>query len=67
MHPSLDVAPRKLLVDLAALLSSSTPSRVQLTKIRRQLRLCGSAGSAETVIESYYRCIINEYLIVAGG
>jgi hypothetical protein len=58
----IDTSPSELITDIAAAVRATLPSAQQLAAARGQLLAAGCAAPGETVIESFYRCVLTEHL-----
>ena len=63
MTSRIDASPLEALTEIErALKSAPPPSADAVAAIQRQLAGFGAAAAAETVIESYYGCLVTEHL-----
>jgi hypothetical protein len=58
----IDAPPAQVVAGISRVLQSERPRADTLSAIQRQLVGFGAAAAAETVIESYYGCIVTEHL-----
>jgi hypothetical protein len=63
MTSCIDVSPIEALTEIERVLRSAPPpSSDAVAAIQRQLAEFGAAAAAETVVESYYACLVTEHL-----
>jgi hypothetical protein len=62
MTSCLDASPVEALTEIERVLKSAPSSSDAVTAIQRRLAEFGAAAAAETVIESYYGCLVTEHL-----
>ena len=62
MTSCIDASPAKVATEIERTLQNARPSADTLSAAQRQLIGFGAAAAAETVIESYYGCIVTEHL-----
>jgi hypothetical protein len=62
MKTGIDATPAALVTRITRALQRTPPSAADLAAVRRQLMRYQAVPTAETVIESYYRCVVSDYL-----
>jgi hypothetical protein len=59
---AINSQPAILAAEITGMIETAVPSKSDIVAIQRQLLRLGAQPAPECVVESYYRCLLTDYL-----